>query len=742
MSMPGAATAYSTTTAIVGGSAFSLASLDVLCSETTTSSTSHPLQPERDLVAWILLSGLSTTDLEHVWETHGTYWTRVATLFLEKTLQQVEEKHDGDGSSSCLFRCYYLALISMVTSRLPASLYPLSLAPLIYKTWQAWLHQDSKNYPPPIWLHCHVVASLDISIEAVMLHEEEEDEEMEGISTTDLLQQIWVLYTTNPVDSSKQVDESKNISNENTASTNENEEGNDDKDWQALFSVLHHVLLQPLLLETPPKEGEEEASCIYRNFSDVVLNLFVKASVDDIPISMVPHLLEWLAQEDTISSTCMGGNQEDEQRRTKKQDLLLWNEWFLGWFTQQLQGNRRQGMHHPILRILMETPRGILRLQSWLMAHVTSAGQEDGVADHQALRAMAWQALLALVETNGWDWMLLEEEGSHGRLGAASRLCTWIRLAAGEWRIQLQASLASSEHSNAMSTVNPPTLHDPNAMHSPSGNLTLGTCQATALPIGHGCARVIQSVVPFCIQSQRLVTMPSTGGALLHLRQSLEQSLWTTIEYLSMVAEQQPSDLPFYSIALPLLGTLLMEMDIFELLQQPDVADPEGSADASPADTILECLQALLPMAEDTCLLPGLVHLLSSSENLERQSRVRTYLHDPLTEYLDWCWQRDVVDDSIAWTCSCTELWVQLSAPQTESSGDDDEEEDPHRRICLSVLGWMQQALMQPAARNYMARALGCYMTLSKDCPVPPKEHESRIIVRALQWANLGPPPG
>lgn len=422
-------------------------------------------------------------------------------------------------------------------------------------------------------------------------------------------------------------------------------------------------------------------------------------------------------------------------------------------------------------------------------------------------------------------------------------LCTWIRMASGELRIQLQLLMAaSSTEDHVVKNVH---QHQPE-QQVPQGSSSsmVGVRQATGLPIGLACGRLLQSVVQYLIQLADQPHVSSnnnhiSGDALLHLRQSLEQSLWTAVEYLSLLMiihpgtptttqmtlmrlttpltlQEDPRAALFPTI-LRLLGTLLMEVDIFDLLEKnhPFVTmedededdnevdsgapnrnrEPHNISSSSSPAVILTCLQGILPIAEDVSLLPGLVNILGDAEgDRDKEELLLQYLYDPLLDYLEWYWQRGsslihttktttergdnntwmaklLLDDSVLWACSCTELWVQLSvsadnkqnpgaaaAAWPSSTTRRTATSSPHqqrRRLCLALLAWIQQVLKllqqaPPVAgsaasaaatvairhKNYLSLALGCYMALSKDRIEPPKEHENRVILRALQWCE------
>jgi hypothetical protein len=152
---------------------------------------------------------------------------------------------------------------------------------------------------------------------------------------------------------------------------------------------------------------------------------------------------------------------------------------------------------------------------------------------------------------------------------------------------------------------------------------------------------------------------------------------------------------PLYSAMLSLFGTLLTEVDIFDLIHPNHVRitnldDDSGGRSSSTDDVapspqvILSCLNHVLPMVQDPILLPGLVHILSTVQD-DGQGRtdpiklelIQTLLKKSLLTYLECFWRthseqnvrkegsrRPLEDGQILeWALSCTELFSELLDP-------------------------------------------------------------------------------
>jgi hypothetical protein len=204
--------------------------------------------------------------------------------------------------------------------------------------------------------------------------------------------------------------------------------------------------------------------------------------------------------------------------------------------------------------------------------------------------------------------------------------------------------------------------------------------QATALPVGDACARLLISVVQYLVKlEEEPHRMLLSIEALLHFREALEQTLCTTVEYLQSI-EGNGS---FSNMAIRLFGTLLIEVDIWDLMVKGKHSSPE---------IILKCLEKILPTVEDYSLLPGLVNILGDAESEPKKHDQLVGLWEPLVDHLEGFWQQDTkalserMDDTVAWACSCTELWATLDSASVTSN-------TKKRRLTMALIEWIQGVL-------------------------------------------------
>lgn len=717
---------------------------------------------ERHLVAWVLLTRFDVENLEQAWDQYGPTLERFAVEILLKQEGGVVDHDDGRDDDQQLLSessldhqmvLRYLRLVAQVTSRLSSTSYPKALGQAIFHVWKPLSDV-------PLSVHMDVCFSLEVFLMADPVLS----------NALSLLETIWNRYRQEVERQGTHTKEethtgmASKIRTEETSKNdlNKQEDQKVEQEWNIMGETLDQILdnkasdnVDDSLRSTSSHEPEDVRAYSLTAYHELILGIFSQEGIEEIiPASVIPSILQWTSHP--VASL-------------DKSLQMVWNEWFLTWITtrntQQAASSSssfgRILRQDPYNQALLGQPEMLAQLQHMLLSHVVSP--PNAKRDDSSLRAMAWQAVVALVEVNGFDWILSSSLRNSGvsaprvssiasaqKLGSGTLLCTWIRLAAGELRIQLQ-----------------PLVTSPEPRHG-STHSALGGWQATGLPTGHGCARLLQSVVRYLIQlaDRPHLPMPLSGDALLHLRQSLEQALFTSVEYLSLITDRTTGNIldatmhddraSLFHAILRLLGTLLMEVDIFDLLEKNhpivtdmdnDDKDQQEEASSSPS-VILNCLKRVLPIAEDPSLLPGLVHILGDAEDdYEKQKLLVDTLYEPMLDYLEWYWQNGAtmtkalnpLDDTVAWACSCTELWVQLSSAKADSTTTSLVAQH-RRRLCLAVLTWIQNILQtnDPSSRNYLSLVLGCYMTLSKDQSEPPKEHEKRVILRALQWCETG----
>ena len=610
-------------------------------------------EQERCLVAWVLLTRLSQDHLDRAWAEYHVTLESFAIELLKK-----ENPH----------RCeLYLRLIAQVISRTTGNTYPKELGRTLLESWTK-ISLETATKTCSIQLHMDVCSAFDLWMESDPVAADE----------LGILEWIWKVYCST---ASAFISSSDDRSNKKIDCSKGSDDTIEEKEWEIMWQTLEALL----------NRTEEQDEYSNNSWQEMILAIFQSHGCELTPDELVPSILDFITTQAAFRQM------PNEEVFLPSALCATWDEWVLSLI------QTRAACNHAFRFILLQNPKTVSAINQLLLAHVVSPSD-------QSLRAMAWQTLIGMVETCGWNWMLQASSfSSSTKLGFGTTVCTWVRMASGEYRIQLQ---------------------------TPSDSAWL---QATALPVGHACARLLISVVEYLVKlEEEPYRMPLSSEALLHLRQSLEQALWTTVEYLQEYICEEGSNRSFSTIAIQLFGTLLMEIDVWELTGKEYLTN-------SP-QIILKCLRMILPtIAEDYSLLPGLVNILGDAESDSEKLKQLNGLWEPLVEYLESFWHRETdhmserIDDTVAWACSCTELWATLDENADSNNS--------KRRLAMALIEWIQGVLHAgpndlhqitlPRLQSYLSLAIGCYMTLSKDRDKPPLEHESRVIVRALQLCEM-----
>ncbi|KAL3931568.1 MAG: hypothetical protein SGARI_004174 [Bacillariaceae sp.] len=215
---------------------------------------------------------------------------------------------------------------------------------------------------------------------------------------------------------------------------------------------------------------------------------------------------------------------------------------------------------------LLNDPKAMEALQTILMAHVVSP-------DPNALRADAWQTMGSMIVSscrhhgknkvsNAWTtkWMMMTmKNGSSASSSSKNNpkqkqqqqaatppppllpiICTWARLASGEWKIQLEHMAASSASAAAAGGDAAATV---NSLTNSTSNNRNNNDNDNNMAILDGCAKTIMSVVDFLLtledRPDQAAAAPSllllNATALLHIKESLDEAFAVTTEYIATV---------------------------------------------------------------------------------------------------------------------------------------------------------------------------------------------------------------
>lgn len=351
---------------------------------------------------------------------------------------------------------------------------------------------------------------------------------------------------------------------------------------------------------------------------------------------------------------------------------------------------------------------------------IDSSDDESSSSTKDLLRVAAWSTVGTLVQVVGWDWLFVRPTNSSlrssGSLGVAGKLCALIRLAAGEWKIQL-AALVYAEDQQQQNQQN-----DENDPQSPS---------CLFVPLIDACGVVLVEAVKYVVQLAEQTNHESSipllsGDSILHIRRSLEESLNVTGQYLGL-SEQRLNQVD--CAAIRVFGALLTEMDVFENTLGASMSETMKVPDQ-------ECvsLQALLvalriSMADvesQEHLLPGLANVLASAHGVEsREKLLEDYglLSEALLLFFESHCRSATNLSSASWACQVIEMWVSMEKGIFETS-----------RLQAFLIQYLERMSQQQKRTAEMVDALSavvsCYAALQGD--EPPGEPDSTILKQVL----------
>jgi hypothetical protein len=289
------------------------------------------------------------------------------------------------------------------------------------------------------------------------------------------------------------------------------------------------------------------------------------------------------------------------------------------------------------------------------------------------LRSQAWDAVSMLVSRHGWNWISNPDDDI--TLTITSRLCIWTRLAAGEYRIQLGLMCAKFGTSFQIDTVN-----------------------ACGLVVVSALRRVLEEAAN--LDSGEPTTLDTE--AILHLRQSLNDTLQSSISYVA--SEELPT-----LATCKVMGSLLGEISIWDEL-------PNGTAVDEALLAISNC------MANNVVeIMPCLVNVFDSEVlHGERMQLIRSagMLGDRLPAYFSHYWRERAFHDvaSIPLACRAIENWDFIADPTMKQ----------RRSVAKEILCWMEKALEKGVTDSIDAdaviSAVGSYVVLLGDHQPPAQD--------------------
>jgi hypothetical protein len=395
-------------------------------------------------------------------------------------------------------------------------------------------------------------------------------------------------------------------------------------------------------------------------------------------------------------------------------------------------------------------------------------------ANNRVLRPLAWTCLTNLLQSEkiGWDWLLLMEgttKKSSSSSGSSSsnrgrHLTTLVRLAVGEWKIQLGYYLVAGEN----------TEHDKNSSNQQQERQE--DCETLILVCGQSIVQTVQFIAQLADDvmdhdnddAKRKAVPMLSATSINHLRRSLDEALDAAVQYLGLHPEQHGRVPQIDACAIRVLGSLLTEMNVFDQHQHrrpQSQQQGEGDSDENDNATLhaLRIAMELTTKSNNTtskassgggeristgkhegyhALMPSLAYVLASAEGDEHCVQLLKDYNvldkEILPPFLHsfWDYQRqenlEAFASIVPWCCQVIELYVgQVTVAETEGLQSD-------------LIAWIRRVLRQlplssatPVSEQQqvlvksLESAVSCYVTLQGE--TQPPEPDFSIIQRALE---------
>ena len=307
--------------------------------------------------------------------------------------------------------------------------------------------------------------------------------------------------------------------------------------------------------------------------------------------------------------------------------------------------------------------------------------------DDSNMRMLSWTTAAHLIDTLGWDWMIFSKDtnigGASAALGLQKHPCTMIRLASGEWRLQLT-------------------------------NMCLEPTQES--PLLDPCGRVIVAAFEYLLQQPHQMS----PDALLHVRHSFQDVHHATVSYWTTTMTTDVTNIASAATTARVLGCLLTEFSIWD-------SSPEEVNELLQATRVVFVAAIPPSLLLPPDVLPVLVAILDSAiEECQVEALVESGIleQDCWVNYLTEFWTRPEltnVEHSILWACQANDLWYAMASPSPKVA----------LPLAKAVLRWIELAVFS----SVLSAAIGSYVVLMGE--KIPSQRDASIIEQKLKLCAI-----
>lgn len=501
-----------------------------------------PHENERFLAAWVLLTRFPQEQLDRAWEKNGNQLSYFAGSLLNNIydVDVFENDHPTSNTGGCnifLYTCY-VRLVAQVTARL-TTLPSKELRHQLYNSWKrmstlivAMDKAETSSGTVKAKLQNSTIIALSVDVYNAFVAWMDQD--ISFFSSDSVMQDIWDLsiaaYT--PITRSAPELEQENGEKQYDSTTFGVGPKFQSNERKVMLNVLESLLGRPSEAE---KIGSDEfGGDIYtiRNVQRLIFVIFELQGIECASDEFVSSILVWSIQS----------NQDE----SFDPDLRILRD---GWLMKNIRNciSRR-----PNDTDLLRDPEMMDAMQKITLAHVVSPNAH-------ALRPMAWQTISEIMIYYGWSWIQ--------KSSIKNSICTWCRIACGEWKIQLEGD---------------------------GNSLSQGS---TRLSILDGCGKLLITIVQYLVDFDECPykSIPLGMESILSIRQALEDTLSLTSTYLYT-----------FPCASDDIESAIMINLWSELLSETQLSTAEA------ASNVMPCLGKLLLFSSDESLVRAVVHVIST----------------------------------------------------------------------------------------------------------------------------------
>jgi len=369
----------------------------------------------------------------------------------------------------------------------------------------------------------------------------------------------------------------------------------------------------------------------------------------------------------------------------------------------------------------------------WLLLHSIESRTDDSLLLSEKQWEQLLQLLLAAVVTTAdeittlrplaWTVACRNWRRVLKMIGLDRHVCSLLRLAVGEWKIQLESIIRSAE----------------DGTFSEKYGSSTGDVGDSNLQVLLACGQMVTQTVVWITDLDELLDNASpsnpvhlkpkcmTKSSIKHITQSLEQALDLCVQFFQVNISTADSLDQATETVTTVFGTLLTEFDVFTGSSQQNMDEDRSKSLVQALD---QAMTASSNNMQLSCrLFPAITTVLASAQGIQERIAIAQSLTDNTLALVDNFW--DESDDSyesdwfdlnsIIWVCQLMELLFDICPAKVNR---------PFWKAMLIEFLKRQESGNRSASRSVLETAVACFVTLQGN--QPPSNEESLVIEKIL----------